>query len=88
MLAGAIVVHHTVTSHHAIGMGATVELCLGVFTAVGAALVATALSLVAIGRRRSHWTLPATVALRVSAAPIARSRDGPSLACVLCVSRR
>jgi len=90
-LAGVIAAHHSgglMDMHQDTGMGAMVELCLGVVTAVGAALVATGLCLAALGRRRPTLSVLAGAVVRALSVPDACARHGPSAVCVLCVSRR
>jgi hypothetical protein len=88
---GLLAVHHSgalMDLHPHTGMGAVIQMCLGVFTAVGAVLAAAAVAVVALGPRRpTRARLPggATSALD---APLARARHGPAAVCVLCVSRR
>jgi hypothetical protein len=57
-LGALMAVHHSAIAggdmHHA-GVGAVIELCLGVFTGVGAAVAAVALGLRSLGR----WGTPA-----------------------------
>lgn len=72
--------------HH--GHAVVAEFCLGVLTAVGAAVAA-----VAIGSlRRLRWRVCQVLAPRAATAapiaPTARARPGPSLLSLLCVSRR
>lgn len=68
------------------GMSAAIEMCLGMMTAVGAAVVAFALGVLALGRWRPTPTLT-PVGLRARP-PVPRARAGPVLLCLLCVSRR
>jgi hypothetical protein len=88
---GAIIgVHHSALAsgemHHG-GMGAVVELCLGVFSAVGAAAAAVAIALRSIGR----WSSPLgllpigvpTIRRRLTLEP----RAGPSPQALLCIWR-
>ncbi|MGI8624045.1 MAG: hypothetical protein ACR2NB_11315 [Solirubrobacteraceae bacterium] len=90
-LAGVVVLHHsgvaTGDMHHGGMDSAMVEMCLGVFTAVGAAVVAVALGVFALGR----WRIPPCgrggrvhVARR---SPEARARAGPPALHLLCVLR-
>lgn len=85
----AVGVHHGVpmTEHgdHGMDMGTVMELCLGVFTAVGAAVVAVVIGMIGLGRWRPPvrllpLSLPAIVRL-----PDIRARAGPVF---LCVHRR
>lgn len=90
-LGAIIAVHHSAIvggeMHHA-GMGSVIELCLGVFTAVGVAVAA-----VGLGRRRlGRWDAPARLlplgvlvaARRLTLEP----RAGPLGQPLLCVWRR
>ncbi|MCA1698641.1 MAG: hypothetical protein LC790_06975 [Actinobacteria bacterium] len=89
-LAGAIAAHHSgglMDMHQDTGIGAIVELCLGVFTAVGVVLVAVGLRVVALRWPRAPIALAAG-AMRALGAPGARARHGPAAVAVLCVSRR
>lgn len=88
-LAGAIVVHHSVMADSSMGhgMGAVAQICLGVFAAVGAAVLAIAIGILALGPRRA-LLVPALRALPGVRGPIARARDGPALLVLLCVCRR
>jgi hypothetical protein len=86
-LAGLVAAHHGALlemDHHG-AIGAVVELCLGVFTAVGVVLATAGLALVVLKRERAVLTAGAGAVLRV---PVARARHGPAVVCVLCVSRR
>lgn len=86
----AIAAHHSPVligdTHHPMGAGVIVELCFGVFAAVGAAVLAVALGAIALGRWR-----PARVfapAMSPGAwVPEPRGRDGPALLGLLCVCR-
>jgi ABC-type Co2+ transport system permease subunit len=86
----AIAAHHSPVlmgdTHHPMGAGVIVELCLGVFAAVGAAVLAIALGAIALARwRPARVFAPATLpGVRV---PEARGRDGPALLRLLCVCR-
>ncbi|MGH2898180.1 MAG: hypothetical protein ACRDMZ_05850 [Solirubrobacteraceae bacterium] len=90
-LGAVIALHHSTLAmgdmHHGMDAGGVAELCLGVFAAVGAAVVAIAIGIVALGRWRPVLTLaPATLA--IVRAPAPRGRDGPALLHRLCVCRR
>ena len=90
-LVGLIAAHHSAVftdMHHDAGMHAVVELCLGVFTAVGAALVAVAVAIVVLKRPRALPAGLTTGSVVVPGVPVARARHGPAVVCVLCVSRR
>jgi len=88
-LAAMIAAHHSAPvmadSHHA--MGVVAQLCLGVFAAVGTALVAVVLGVVELGRWRPAMVF-AAAAPQAARAPEPRGRDGPALLCLLCVRRR
>lgn len=90
-MAFVIAVHHTdagTDMHPDTGMGAVAKMCLGVFTAVGAALVCVGLAVLALGRRRPALVLAARPLLLANAMPIARARHGPATVSLLCVNRR
>ncbi len=75
-------------AHHGSEIVAVAEMCLGVFAAVGGAVVAVASALIALGRRRPailHY--PSRVPWRARL-PLPRVRAGPTLLVLLCVSRR
>jgi len=89
-LGAVIAVHHSTlpmdAMHQGMDVGTVAELCLGVFAAVGAVVVAIALGIVALGRWRPVLSLaPATLA--TVRAPAPRGRDGPALLRLLCVCR-
>jgi len=88
-LAAVIVVHHSAMSTSSMdhAMGTVTQLCLGVFAAVGAAVVAVAIGVLPL---RLGWPLliPAPSVLPGARLPIARARDGPALLVLLCVCRR
>ena len=90
--ATAVAAHHggmaVGDAHHDTGMGAAVEMCLAAFTAVGAAVVAVALGMIALGRWRPEAQLLPTAAWWGAQPPAPRARAGPSLLLLLCVSRR
>jgi hypothetical protein len=91
-LSGAIAAHHSGIGmgdmHHG-GMSAAVEMCAAAFTAVGAAVAAVAIGILALGRRLAPDELfPAGGATPVGArAPAARAGP-PLLFSQLCVWRR
>lgn len=90
-IAGLISVHHgglPVDAHHGIGMNAVAELCLGVLTAVGAALAAVGSAILALGPRRPALATSGCAAQPAPPVPQARARHGPELLSLLCVSRR
>ena len=91
-LASAIAVHHsgmaTGAAHGDHGMSAAMEMCLAVMTAIGTAVAAVALGVLA----RARWLpvrirMPAGVGF-LARPPLPRARAGPPLLCLLCVSRR
>jgi hypothetical protein len=90
-LGALIAVHHSTLAggdmHHA-GMGTVIELCLGVFTAVGVAVAAIALGL----RRLGRWDTPARrLPLGIRLVPrglTLEPRAGPPGQPLLCVWRR
>jgi hypothetical protein len=90
-LGAIIAVHHSALAsgdmHHA-GMGTVIELCLGVFTAVGVAVAAGALGLRWVGRRDTPArALPLGVRL-VARRLTLEPRAGPPGQPLLCVWRR
>jgi len=86
----AIALHHSETAfgatHDDHGMGGAIEMCLGVITAVGTAVVLFTLAVLTLG----HWPqAPTLMAAGFHARPpVPRARAGPLLRCLLCVSRR
>ena len=86
----AIAAHHSPVligdTHHPMGAGVIVELCFGVFAAVGAAVLAVALGAIALGRWRPAVVF-APAMLPGARVPEARGRDGPALLRLLCVRR-
>lgn len=89
-VSGAIVAHYGAMSadgmpgHH--DVSAAVEMCLGMFTAVGAAVVAVAIGILALGRWPSIELLPpGAVAVGIGCA---EARAGPGPLSLLCVWRR
>jgi hypothetical protein len=84
-LGGAVAVHHgapaMVGDHHGMDIG-VVELCVAAFSAVGAAVVAIALGLVALGRWRPPTTSSPVALVLASSLPLPRSRAGPAFLCV------
>jgi len=91
-LVGVVAVHHAApvmsNMHHGSDMVAMAEMCLGVFTAVGAAVVAVALGLLALKRWRRAILSCSRGVLEHPRAPQPRTRAGPALLLLLCVSRR
>ena len=87
----AIAVHHATPAmgapHHDDDLAAVAEMCLGVFAAVGAAVVAVAFGLVSLGRWRPAALLTPAGTSPVARPPVPRSRAGPELLTLLCVSR-
>ena len=93
-LAAMVVVHHAEPSmtaagaHHDMGGMAAMQMCLGAFVAVGAAVAVITLGAVALGRWKPVCELvPSGLAVSVDV-PQAVPRAGPSLLLLLCVSRR
>ncbi len=88
----ALAVHHSGLAvgdaHHDTGMSAAVEMCLAAFTAVGAAVVAVALGLIALGRWRPPLRMTPAALTVATYCPLPRARPGPALLLLLCVSRR
>jgi len=90
-LGAIIAVHHSAIASsemdHA-GMGPVIELCLGVFTAVGVAVAAVGLGLRSLGR----WDAPPRLlplAVRLAARRLTlEPRAGPPGQPLLCVWRR
>jgi hypothetical protein len=90
-LGAIIAVHHSAIPsaemHHA-GMGTVIELCLGVFTAVGVAVAAIGLGLRSLGRRNAPPRLP-PLGVRLPARRLTlEPRAGPPGQPLLCVWRR
>jgi hypothetical protein len=69
-------------------MGAAVELCIGVFVAVGSALAAVGMGLIAADWWRPRRDLRPIGLSRAAACPEPAARAGPVLLSLLCVSRR
>ena len=88
----ALALHHsgaaTSDMHHDMGVNALVEMCLGVMGLVGAAVVAVGLGLISSGRWRPRLTLAPVAVVSWARSPVPRSRDGPLLLSLLCISRR
>ena len=88
VLLALVAVHHAAPAigeaHHS-EIVAVAELCLGAFTAVGAALVAAGLGL---HRWRPAILLHRAAVPRTPRLPQPRTRAGPALLKLLCVSRR
>jgi apolipoprotein N-acyltransferase len=90
-VAFVIAAHHSgvrMDMHQDAGMSAVAQMCLGVFTAVGAILIAVGLAVLALGRWRPTLTLSPSAPLPASPVPVARARHGPAAVSFLCVSRR
>lgn len=75
-------------AHHDSEVVAVTEMCVGVFTAIGAVVVAVGLTLIAFGRRRPAILHHPRGVLRTARLPFPRVRAGPTLLVLLCVSRR
>jgi len=97
MIAAVLAVAFVIAAHHSgigmdmphdAGMSAVAQMCLGVFTAVGAALAAAGLAVLALGRWQPTLTLSPSAPLPASPVPVARARHGPAAVSFLCVSRR
>lgn len=92
LTSASIAAHHsgmaTGDADHEMGMGAAIEMCLGAFTAVGTAVVAVALGLIALGRWRPPACVMPTGVSLIARPPLPRARAGPSLRLQLCVDRR
>ena len=90
-LGGLTAAHHggpLMDVPHDVGMSAAIEMCLAVFTAVGAAVIALGCTGLATGRRRATLKLLGSGPLTITPVPVARARHGPAAVSVLCVSRR
>jgi hypothetical protein len=89
---GAVAVHHSDIAmsgmQHDGSIGATLELCLGVFAMIGAGVAAVAIGLVSLGRWRPARVLAAVGLAAPVAAPHPRARAGPPFLSLLCVRRR
>lgn len=89
--AGLITVHHAglpMDPHHGMAASSVIEMCLAVFTAVGAAVAAAGFAALAPGGWRRVPAMPRAAALPARRVPLARARHGPGLLSLLCVSRR
>jgi hypothetical protein len=92
VVSGALAMHHSVVvvfgdMHHDAGVGAAVELCLGVMAA-GAAAVAVAIGIAGLGRSRPLEILGADRLAVAFSSRFPRVRAGPALLSQLCVRRR
>jgi len=91
VLGAAVVVHHggmgmgDTHDHH--GMSAGIELCIAIVTAVGMAVVAIVVGLLALPPWRPASVIAAGFVLPARP-PVPRARAGPPLLCMLCVSQR
>jgi hypothetical protein len=90
-LGGMIAVHHNGMAMSELdhdGMGPVIELCVGVSTAVGAAVAGIALP----RRSRGRWPRPVELAHvgvpRIVTPPTTEARAGPPALPLLCVWRR
>ena len=91
VLSGAVAVHHSPVSgeaHDGSQVAAAAELCLAVFTAVSAAVLAVAVGLIALRRRRPTGLHAARSVLSSIRPPEPWPRAGPALLVLFCVSRR
>jgi len=90
-LCGAVALHHDGMAMGGMGghdMSVALDICLGVMSAVGTAVIAVAFGLLSLARLRLAWIqIPAGPVVR-SRPPVPRARAGPPLLCLLCVSRR
>lgn len=93
LVVGAVQMHHSDLSmgdmHHDSGMGQVVmTICVGMMTAVGAAVLAVATGLLSLGR----WPFIRRTPIRrasCDSTPIwARARAGPTPLLLICVDRR
>lgn len=88
----AIGMHHSGFAiggmHEEHGMSAAIELCLGVMTAIGTAIMATAVGVFAVGRWRLTPSLRPVGLVLQAHPPMPRARAGPPLLRLLCVNRR
>ena len=91
LIAGSIAVHHGAMglgdTHADMAMSAVAEFCLGVFTAVGAAIATVALGALRLGRWRPPAVLSASGLIAGAPVVVPRSRAGPVYLTFLCVSR-
>lgn len=92
VLGTAVAVHHGAIAsqgmHDHGAMNAAVEMCAGVLTAIGAAVAAAVWGVLALAYRRPLAMLAPSMLALASGRATARSRAGPELLCLLCVSRR
>lgn len=91
-LGGAIAAHHSgigMSDMHHDGMSAAVEMCVGAFVAVGTAVAAVAIGILALGRWLSVIELLPTGSRTPAGARAREARAGPPpLLSQLCVWRR
>lgn len=92
MLAGALAMHHgafemDVGMHHDPMVGAVAQICVGVFTAIGAVLAAAGIGIVPLWRRPVLAPPSFRRAVRMRSIAV-RARHGPAAVSFLCVSRR
>jgi hypothetical protein len=92
VIGSAMAVHHAgppmSVGHDDGAMDGAIELCLGVFVAVGAAVAALAVGVISLGRWRPPIDLRPTGLSGAVVRPEPRARAGPVLLSLLCVSRR
>lgn len=92
----AVLVHHApplMAAHHHhgahdVGAMSGVEMCLGALTAIGSAVVAVAVGILALGRWKPVLLVAPTVQRLAADVPHPVPRAGPRLLELLCVSRR
>jgi hypothetical protein len=91
-IGGAIAVHHGAppmdAMHHDGALGAVMELCTGVFVAIGSVAASVALGLIAMGRWRPPVDLRPVGLSGAVAWHEPRARAGPVLLSFVCVCRR
>lgn len=73
--------------HHD-GMSTAIEMCMGAFTAVGAAVAAVAIGMLALGRWPDTSELAGGASLTLGGACAPEARAGPPPLSQLCVWRR
>ena len=90
-LGTAIAAHHSgvaMPDMHHDGVSAAIEMCLGAFTALGAAVAAVAIAMLALCRWPSVSKLPDGASLTLGGACAPEARAGPPPLAQLCVWRR
>ena len=90
-LGSAIAAHHTgigMSDIHHDGMSTAIEMCMGAFTAVGAAVAAVAIGMLALGRWPTTIELAGGASLTLGGACAPEARAGPRPLSQLCVWRR